>query len=172
MQFASQYYGMMIMALDLLIVFQSNQNMNTQEKVETVLTQVVNRCIAQGSPVIVGVPAIHPTRSLLERINERTYTVAEWVRVHSELPTDGIPVRNVTPYELSRFKMPNGSHFVTLIDGSEDTFEKDVKWMRLASRVDSAERKIECALGLLRPLGNQVTPSLMAIREAISILQR
>lgn len=38
-------------------------------------------------------------------------------------------------------------------------------------KLDSIKRSVHAAHGLLAPLGNQVTPSVMAIREALSILR-
>lgn len=45
----------------------------------------------------------------------------------TEIPADYIEVPTTHPLEVRRFKMPNGAHYVELVDESEATWEKYAK---------------------------------------------
>lgn len=54
----------------------------------------------------------------------------------------------------------------------EDMCRQYIEGMKeLRDKLISAKASIHAAHGLISPLGNQVTPSVMAIREATSILR-
>lgn len=53
----------------------------------------------------------------------RRLTEDQHERVRSEWPKDGIPCEIESHYELAAYRMPNGSRFVTLVDGSDATWE-------------------------------------------------
>lgn len=56
---------------------------------------------------------------------------------------------------------------------AEDAFNREREaYERLAKETDRLRCAIHAATGLLAPLGNQVIPSVMAIREALDILRR
>ena len=58
-----------------------------------------------------------------ERLNGMRFTDAQLRRVESERPIDGIPVPVQSRFELAAYRMPNGSRFVTLVDGKQATWE-------------------------------------------------
>ena len=57
-----------------------------------------------------------------ERINRVNYYPEQVERIVSEIPANGIPEATRSGYELAAYRMPNGSRFVTLSDGSGDTW--------------------------------------------------
>ena len=66
---------------------------------------------------------LHPTVAAHCRINRVIYSPEQIARIVSEIPRDGIPEKTASGYELAAYRMPNGSRFVTLSDGSRETWE-------------------------------------------------
>lgn len=58
-----------------------------------------------------------------ERINRVVFSEAQRVRVESERPAEGVPIATDSGWMLAAYRMPNGSRFVTLVNGSEAVWQ-------------------------------------------------
>ena len=56
-------------------------------------------------------------------IHRCAFSDAEWERILNDIPADGIPIVTRNELELALYRMPNGSHFATLKDDSDATWE-------------------------------------------------
>lgn len=57
-----------------------------------------------------------------ERINRVHFTPEQRERIALEIPKHGTPEPTSSGHELAAYRMPNGSRFVTLSDGTEGTW--------------------------------------------------
>ena len=81
---------------------------------------------------------LHPTVAIHSRINRVIYTPEQIARIVSEIRRDGIPEKTASGYELAAYRMPNGSRFVTLCDGSRETWELYAEELRRRGRKGGA----------------------------------
>lgn len=58
-----------------------------------------------------------------EILNRVLFTDTQRRRVESERPDAGVPEKTASGWELAAYRMPNGSRFVTLLNGSEAVWE-------------------------------------------------
>lgn len=65
-----------------------------------------------------------------ERLNCVWFTPEQRRRVESERQVDGVAERTRSGFELAAYRMPNGSRFVTLVDGGEETWEAYAEELR------------------------------------------
>ncbi len=68
-----------------------------------------------------------------EKLNRVIFSETEAARIESERPANGIPIPTDNGFELAAYRMPNGSKFVTLMNGSEATWEAYCKHIAKSS---------------------------------------